>query len=448
MKLLTWPALAAAVLLLAGRAGAEQTLEERVKALEEKNAAKAAEGGAPEAGGTTGNKSKVEAVFDRGFRLRSEDGNFEGRIGGYVIVHGSFFIKENERNAVDTWSIREAGVEIYARLYKAFEVYVSPRVMPGGTDLYYGWVEFNKWDCLKIRAGVFKEPYSMEVAEHTKWQDFPENSFVARHDPLRDLGVMVHGSCVSGILNYAVGVFNGNGAGSNADENSDKDVVAKLVVCPGASSEDGFMKYLSQLFIGGAITHGRSRRQDNVAPFVFESNSFGRDFHQQTGTGESFRVDDDVTRAVGTFAWCIGPVEVKSEWSYYRAKIEFSDDVDTWNSYANYTSLGFWIFGSRPVGERPTIESKKCLFNGGIGGLHIAVRYSKIYLGDEFEEQAGFTGANHAREYAAVVNWYPNEHVRVSLMYAAIEYGHERAPASTGLIDDEDVLIFRAQVDF
>lgn len=441
MRLLTLPAAAAAVLLFAGMASAQSTdLEKRVKDLEMKMADREA---SPEAGGTTEGKSMVEAYFDDGLRLKAGK-DFEGRIGAYVIAHGTFFIKENERDSIDTISIREAGVEVYGRLWEAWEVFVSPRIMPGGTVLYYGWAEFNKWEVLKLRAGLFKEPYSLEVAEHTKWMDMPENSLMSLHDPNRDLGAMIHGEVAGGILNYSVGLFNGNGAGG-ADENSDKDVAARVVLRPGAKMDNDILKHL---YIGGAVTHGRARRDLNVEPFSFEVPATKTTFHQ-AGTAADFRVDDDITRGLGTLAWCWGPLELKTEWSYYRAKIEWNDDVDTWNSYANYTSLGFWIGGSRTPGKRPVVDKPLFGEKGGFGAIQIVARYSKIYLGSEFQDETGAAGTNHVREYAGAINWYPNEHARFSVMYSNIEYGSEEVVLAGGtMVDDENVWIIRFQIDF
>lgn len=435
------PLSAVFVLVLAGASLAQtNSIEDRLKALERRMEEKHPDGPLP--GETAKSGSAVDVTFDKGLNFKSKDGKFEARVGGYLIVHYLAGIKENERNQIDTFSIRQSGIDVFARFNQAFEVFVSPRLLSGSADLFLGWVEFNKWKELKIRAGIFKEPYSVETGEHVLRQDFPENSFVFRHDPARDVGAMIHGEVASGVLRYWAGVFNGNGQGP-ADENSDKDLALRLMIVPGASMESGPLK---NLYIGGSVTHGRARKGVNQVPFTFEWPANGRDFLVPTGLGESFRVDDDVTRALATLMWMWGPVDFKTEWSYYRAKIEWNDDVDTWNSYANYASLGFWISGSRGPFQRPKVE--KPLFDGGFGAIQLVTRYSKIYLGSEFQDRAAFAGTNHAREYAAGVNWFPNAHVRLSLMYAMIEYGSERAPTPTGPIDDEDVLIVRAQIDF
>jgi phosphate-selective porin len=433
--------LPALTLLLSAAAFAQTgSLEDRVKALELRMAETGEAG--PDAAKTSGAGSAVDVYFDKGLNFKSEDEKFAGRLGAYVIVHFSAGLKENERNQIDTFTIRQSGIDVGARFSKAFEVFISPRFLSGTADLFLGWVEFNMWKELKLRAGLYKEPYSIETGEHVLRQDMPENSFVFRHDPARDVGLMAFGEAASGVLRYWAGVFNGNGQGPN-DENSDKDVAARLLIVPGSSTESGPFKHL---YVGGAATHGRWRRGVNQVPFTFEWPVNGRDFLVPTGLGENFRVDDDVTRAAAILMWLWGPMEFKTEWSYYRAKIEWNDDVDTWNSYSNYASLGLWIGGSRAPFNRPKVD--KALFDGGFGALQFVARYSKLYLGSEFQDRAGFAGTNHAREYAAAVNWFPNAHTRLSVMYAMVEYGSERCPTPAGLIDDEDVIIVRAQIDF
>ena len=443
MRLLTWPAAALAVLLAASQAPAQTgSLEDRVKALEMKEEEKAKPGGGGDA---------VGAYFDDGFRFKTDNGSFEGRIGAYAIVHYTSFPRFNEGDGyTENFSIREAGAELYGRLWGAWEVYVRPRVMPGGTDLYYGWVEFNKWDCLKVRAGLFKEPYSRERLEDVKWMDMPEDSILSIMTPGRYLGVMIHGSPLDGVVNYAVGVFNGNGVGG--DENSDKDIAARVSIRPGAKMESDIIKHLS---IGGSLTWGKAE-SDNVTPFEFRSPGTGTIWNGNTGSAviSSWENNDTVQRLGADLSWNVGPVSLKAEMSAFKNKVEFNDsDHETFRAKAWYGQVGFWLLGStRLDGHRPDI--KKPLFGdkGGFGDVQLIGRYASLRMGDTYEEHAGLGGSRSVTEWSVGVNYYPNAYVRVSVMYVNYRYDREDSrrlfTANGHRLDREDALIVRAQIDF
>jgi phosphate-selective porin OprO and OprP len=445
MRLLTWPAAALAVLLAASQAPAQTgSLEDRVKALEMKEEAKAKP--------TGGGGEAVGAYWDDGFRFKSGNGAFEGRIGAYAIVHYTTYPWARESDGyVDGFSIREAGVELYGRLWSAFEVYIRPRVMPGGTDLYYGWVEFNKWDCFKVRAGLFKEPYSPERLEDVKWMDMCEDSLITMTAPGRDLGLMVHGSPLDGVINYAVGVFNGNGVGG--DENSDKDLAARLAIRPGAKMESDVIKHLS---IGGSVTWGRADNA-NQLPFSMEAPGTRTQFFGNvTGTpgGTTWENNGTVQRLGADINWIFGPLSVKTEVSAFKNKVEFNDvDHETFRARTWMFQAGFWLLGStRLDNHRPDI--KKPLFGdkGGFGDVQIVGRYATLRMSDTYEEHAGLGGSRSVKEYSLGVNYYPNPFVRVSVMYATYRYDREDSrqlrTANGRHITNENVVIIRAQIDF
>ena len=114
----------------------------------------------------------------------------------------------------------------------------------------------------------------MEVLEETRWWDFPENSVVYMQAPVPDIGVMAHGSVSDGLVRYALGAFNGNSAGG--DENSDKDVAARLAIH--AADAIGW-EPLVHLHAAVSATHGRQRRDARNAVSMFDPTT-GTVFHE------------------------------------------------------------------------------------------------------------------------------------------------------------------------
>jgi phosphate-selective porin len=451
MRLLTGSAAALALLWAAAPAAAQSgpTLEERVRKLE----MSAQESGKMPDGERTGSAgSRVDAWFDDGLRFKSADGNFEGRLGAHVIVHYTWNPYRNEGDGkIDGFSIRDAAVDAYARIMKSWEVYVRAQILPGGTSLYYGWAEFNKWDEVRLRAGLFKMPYSPETMEDNRWMDMPENSMVSLTAPGRDLGAMAHGAIGGGIFGYAVGVFNGNGTGG--DYNSDKDGLVRVVLRPGAKSESDYIKHL---YIGGGVTRGEARSRDvsSEGPISMRAPATGTVWHDSNATGGgTVLADENIFRAGADLAYIAGPFEIKSEYSFYKAGLEDGTGDDfNFRAHAWYAQAAFWIGGSRAPHHRPEVDKPLFGDKGGFGAFQFVGRFSQIRVNDVLEEKAGFGGSRSAKEYAVAVNWYPCAYARISAMYVRYEYDNEDTrlvPLAGGhQTNDEDAVVLRAQVDF
>ncbi|NUN50179.1 MAG: hypothetical protein HUU15_15230 [Candidatus Brocadiae bacterium] len=421
-----------ATLLLAACLLPAQTLEDRIRALEE--GSRAPEPAAREV-------NDVQFWYDGHLRFRTKDHAFTGSIGAYVVVHGIFFDRLNESDQVDTIQLREAGLEMRARLDRSWEVYVDIGPQEGtAVRLIYGWVEFNRWPELRLRAGLFKEPISLETLEDTRWWDFPENSIVYMHAPLPDLGFMVHGRAFDGFLGYAAGVFNGAAPGPR-DENSDKDVAGRVQLTPSAVLGWG---PLAHLHVAASATHGRHRTHD-VTPFPFQDPATDTDFHRPAGPTD-YEVED-LTRLAADGALLLGPLEVKAEYSRFLADIDFAGEHRRFRSTGWYVQAGGWIGGRRIPGGVPEVDAP--LFSGGWGALQGAFRYARLRMEDDFRDKAGFIGARSLEEFAVVVNWFPNEHVRVTGEYLFVSYesGHAFLPSGRR-IADESVWIFRVQISF
>lgn len=416
-------------LALCGLAHAQGSdLESRVKALEIRSAPR---------------EGAINAWFDRGLRFATRDDTFSARIGVSLVLHARTHHREHGGAGPDTFLVREAALEFGARFAESFEVFVSPEFLPGSARLLYGWVEFNRWPWLRVRVGQFKEPYSMETLEETRWWDFAENSVTYMQAPTPDLGVMVHGRVADGLFGYAVGVFNGNGARAGTDENSDKDLAARLVVSP--ADAIGW-KPLRHLHAAVSATHGIPDRRAPARPFPMFIPGTGTDFHSNPAAS-NYEIGA-ITRLSGEFALLLGPVEAKAEFSWHRSRLEFDDGARrAFRSPSAYGQLGLWIAGRRVPFGVPEVDSH--LFHGGFGALQVAGRYAWMKLDDLLVDRAGYDGARRVDEFAAVINWFPNEYVRVSLEFIRVAYRHGRALLLDGSrTAREDAFLLRVQLSF
>ncbi len=110
-------------------------------------------------------------------------------------------------------------------------------------DAYFNYKPFDE---LKIKAGQFKVPFTIENTDYTPTKmilmDHPMvlDRLVGSSEKIgettlkstgRELGIDLHGTLFDGVLNYDVAVFNGAGL-NTTDNNKSKDVVARLKLTP------------------------------------------------------------------------------------------------------------------------------------------------------------------------------------------------------------------------
>lgn len=162
--------------ILSAAAAGAQTLEERVQVLEKH--LEGGDGEAPDPGSPAAQalSKKIEVFFSEGLKFRSGDSNFEAHIGGRVIFHGRFFNSENERGKRDTFGFRQVKLNMQGRIWQdwTFKVELSTTGTPVALD--DGYVGFEKWTWLKLWAGQFKAPQSLEELTSTRFIDLPERS--------------------------------------------------------------------------------------------------------------------------------------------------------------------------------------------------------------------------------------------------------------------------------
>ncbi len=419
------------VLAWSATAGAEPAgelggLEDRVRALEEATEEESAGG--------------VDVFYEDGVTFKERDGDWKAVLGAYAMVRGDFFIRARERDHVHSFAVEETAIHLQAKIAETWEGYVHARFLPDGADLYLGYAGFVRWEELQVRVGVITSPFSMEYDEWVQWVDLPYYSPTSLLDPDISLGAIASGSLAGGAVDWATGVFNGNGPGRNADENSDKDVVARIR----ARLEDtpaGFLHF------GVAASAGRTRKEIGATPFDFVMPSTGTTWHSDPGLVD-FRTDGRTLRVQAQLAWILGPFELKSEAATLRSHVDFPGSRNhvtrAWSAYA---TAGLWIGGSRRPGAVPNVD--KALFDGGFGAFQVVVRASRTVLDDAFAHHAAFGGARRAFEAAVAVNWYASRHFRLTLMAAGIRYASGRAVLDGGTeARRENTLGFRAQVDF
>jgi phosphate-selective porin OprO/OprP len=180
-------------------------------------------------------------------------------ISGYTQVR---FQSQQEAGKVDYADIRRARLDFRGNIAPTweydvqFDLAVSPKLIDG-------YAAYKPFDILKLQAGQFKVPFSLENVTGDNTLETIDRSqvveaLVARGKDVignhngRDQGIQASGSLLKihdrFIVDYFVGGFNGNGI-NNTDNNESKDAVARLVLHPvkgldvGGSWYNGYDKF-------------------------------------------------------------------------------------------------------------------------------------------------------------------------------------------------------------
>ncbi len=147
------------------------------------------------------------------------------------------------------------------------------------------YVQYKPFDALYIKIGQFKQPFTIENNISNSrleqiWGAAPINYFNAidSSDPLfgsgsgRDAGIELGGSAIKigrtqhYLLEYRVGVFNGEQASAFKDNNAEKDLVASLSVSP-----------IKDLKLHGSIYYGYGTAKSDGVYGVVKGDLYKRD---------------------------------------------------------------------------------------------------------------------------------------------------------------------------
>ncbi len=415
-------------------------LSDELRAVKEKSAAAAAPGPVTAAKKDLG----LSAVWKDGFRLRSDDGNFDGHFGGRFVFHNRTFTSETRDS--DTFYVKEIGLQANGTIYKDFDYDILGLFVGNSAKLQDAVMTWKRYPYLTVRAGLFKEAFSEETLRSVLNADFAENSPMSLLAPGRDYGLQLGGSTWEKRLEYQVAFFNGNGQANTADSNDDKDVAARLVLSPFAPSDD---KWLKGIRIGGAMTYGS------------EKHTFGSLSDPASGTqfltmNANVLNREDRRRWNVEGAWLAGPFKLQGEATWMDATLsrggvagtrEPVEDIIGFNSW--YVE-GLWV----ATGEDATLgrrkPAKNFLDEGAIGELELAFRFSQFSVDDDVFSR-GFANSSVSTsgydQYIIGANWYLNPNVRFTLDVFHNDFD-EDVKIDSHTESDENGILTRFQIDF
>ena len=321
--------------------------------------------------------------------------DFRLKLTGYLMqdfsAYPNWSVEEGER--IDSHELERArlGFELkWRRLQVEFDV-------DAGDDeerLKDLFVDFEIRKHLSVQAGNFKPPFSREFRTPPRRLDFIRRSVLAEEAaPRRDLGVMVHGEFLRR-LDYAVGVFAGDGR--DKAFRADTTVAARVVV-----------KVTKQLDVGASFTAGNVRADPAAEPAPDPHGLRGKgptgfiffDRHYVNGSRRRWDVEA---------AYEKGRVTLKTE--VLRATEERLGQGSAFDDLPDVVSTGWAVSGIWLVSgdkRKKTIE--------------LSARYESLRFDDAGADR-GFSGAGDRarnirpagdRVLTTGVSWWPSAWVRL-----------------------------------
>lgn len=401
-------------------------------------------------------KAEKEKAKDRpvvkagtsGISIGSSDGNNEIRFRGLVQGDARFYLDRDGQGAVNTFIARRVRPWIEGKFAKRWEFRIMPDFGEGKVVLQDAWINTVIFPEFKIQIGKVKTPVGLERLESASDLHFVERALPTALAPNRDLGVVLNGEVLEGVLQYQVGVFNGvpDGASADFDLNNSKDFVGRVFAHPFRTSSAEAAKGLG-LGVSGTLGHQSGNEKE---PQLASYKSAG----QQT----FFKFLNDGTAAGTAVAsgkrWRLSP---QGYW-YYKGfgilgeYVVSSQKVALGGASADIKNQAWQVAASYVLGANNSfgkIKPKKPLGwrQGGTGAFEFGARYNELKIDpDAFPTFADPTkSARKAKAWGVAFNWIINDNAKLMLDFEQTRFdGGDKA----GNRKTENVILNRYQLSF
>jgi phosphate-selective porin OprO/OprP len=397
-----------------------------------------------------------------GFSIKSNDGAYSLRITGVVQTdYRDYFQDHNATQFNDQFVLRRVRPTFEGTLAQHIAFRITPDFANGGGTGTTGaatngsallpdaYLELQYLNAARIRIGKIKTPVGLENIQSDPVLFFNERSLANQLVPSRDTGIQIAGDMGNGRFGYQAAILNGapDGASYEAESSDGKDYAARVFIRP---FKPRASEWVNGFGVGIAGSVG-NQFGNAAAPNLtsgYKSDGQQTFFGYQTGTfanGKHRRIDPHAY-------WYFAHVGLLGEYvssSQEVRRMTISTTSATLNNTA-WVIEGSWVI----TGERPSFTGVKPrhVFDPAEktwGAFEIVGRYAVFKADDEAFTKgfaAGGTAAKRAKSWAAGLNWYVNNNLRINSDYAVTSFTGGAALNQNRA--REEVLLSRVQVTF
>jgi phosphate-selective porin OprO/OprP len=383
----------------------------------------------------------LTASWRDGLQIQTSDGDYRVHVGGIVQADGHYFPGNTTPGVTDQFLLRRARIELEGTIGRYVNFRLLPDFAGGQAKIYDAYAELALFSWLNLRFGKFKVPFDLEVLQRVANLEFMERGLTVNLSPRRDIGLTIWGDVGHGILQYAFGVFNGNGDNSISDVpiTGDQDFVVRLFSHPFAKTH---ITALREFGFGGAFTGGQARGSANVTtPFGVTASAGNPNLPSDLTDGQNvffkyrsgFSVDDTAiaagyrfrANAQAYYYW--NRLGLLGEYVWNRQDVRFTVTKasvvrQAWQVYGTFllTKDHASYNGVKPHRPLQLLGPSK-----GPGAWEIGFRYSGLTV-DQLAFDDGFADitkvANSANEYTVGLNWYINANAKMQFNYTHTDF--------------------------
>ena len=349
--------------------------------------------------------SDIEITTNGGLTVKTRDGKFSTKIGGRVQADAATYAGDPELG--NGTEIRRARFYLEGVMYHDWGYklqYDFANTGSNGKGIADAYISYDGLDNLQIKAGNFKDPFSLQEQTSSKFVSFTERSLPSAFAAGRHIGVMA--STAQQYWTLAAGLFGDTLTASGADIDKDEGWGA------GARATWAPINEASKVFHLGLGLNYRETGGDNKVRFREqpESHVAGIDI---VDTGDILGVSDFL-KVGAEVATVYGPFSAQAEYITTSVKREGGSDPD-FDGF--YVQAGYFLTGESrnyKAGKFGSIRPIAIVGEGGIGAWELALRYSTLDLTD-----TGIDGGE-ADAITLGLNWFPTPTLRFSANYVDV----------------------------
>lgn len=425
-----------------------EQLEERIKVLErklelqgEETAAKAKEAPVANAG-------------DRGFGVKSADGQYEIRFAGLAQIDGRYFVAD-DGTLRDGFGLRRIRPIVQGSLGKQVSFYLAPEfsgqnnVGDGGaySSIVDAYIDLKFSPYASFRVGKQKGPVGLERLQSVGYVDFNELGFVTELVPNRDIGVALFGGAFKNTVSYTFGVFNGTADGRDVSvaDDGQKEFEGRLFFEP-FKNDYGIFRGLG---FGVAGTTGvKDGTGNNVLPR-----------YRSPGQQQFFTYNTDV-QATGV------QYRISPQGYFYRNSFRLlaeygisAQNVRRGTNYRAIKNIAYNVTASYVLtGENTSYRGIRpahpfSIGGSGWGAVEAFARVGRLdidndaFAGNAATQLASLnTNASKARSVGLGVNWQLNANTKLTADYNYTTFSGGRSGGRDRI--DERALFTRLQIQY
>jgi len=451
MKKILLTASAIGLVLASGSAKAEDSTNGRINKLEQEiQLLKRQQEVNDEKSATNAEKSANVEIGKKGLSITSPDKKYQFETHGVFQFDNRSFISNNNQTTGRSENIVRKARPIITLKAGDASLYFMPDFAgtsstANNTKIFDAYADYKFNNAAKIRVGKFKPPVGLEELQPDADVVFNERGYAASLAPARDVGIQLSGEILPDVLEYQVGVFNGNADLGNTDGDLDdkKDFAGRIFAKPFRNSDIVSLQGLG-LGVGGSAGDREGTTTNRQVPTYVSPGQASFFTYNSTAYADGVQ-----TRASPQAYWYSGNKGLLAEYAISSQNITLGSthkelQNKSWNVVATYVLTG--EDSNYSGGVKPANDFN--LSNGTWGALEIIGRVGSLEIDrDAFPILASASSsARQADSYGTGLNWYLSENLKIATNYNYTIFDG----GSTGGKDkpEEQVIQSRIQVRF